>query len=358
MKILLALVLFCTACHVEQTPVQKEPLRPVRLHTVSGVHPPTTRVFSGVAKAGTTTKVSFRVGGLIKELPVKVGDRLSQGQLIAALRDQDLRLELEQATSTLEQAEAEARNAKAQYRRVKALYENDSASRHELDAARAGHEAADASVAKAQSGVQLAQKRLGYATLLAPSADCTVQSLEAEVNENVSIGQPVATLTCGKALKVEVAIPETYIARITGDMVVSIRFNAIPERVYEGSVTEIGVVASGGTTYPVTVDLKRIYPELRSGMASKVSIEVPDPDEGSLLIPSEAVGEDRSGHFVYVFEPGTGDQGIAKRRTVTVGVMKTGGMVVLEGLAEGEEVITAGVRYLKDGKQVKRFKEN
>ena len=68
-----------------------------------------------------------------------------------------------------------------------------------------------------------------------------------------------------------------------------------------------------------------------------------------MLVAPVAVGEDREGRYVFVLDKGSGTVG---RRAVTVGELTGDGLEVLSGLAEGELIVTAGVRRLTDGERV------
>ena len=84
------------------------------------------------------------------------------------------------------------------------------------------------------------------------TADGSVAEVLVEVNENVQAGQGIVTLTSGARTKVEVAIPSTLIAGVSEGDTVDVRFDALAGRSFAATVTEVGVAASGSTTFPVT----------------------------------------------------------------------------------------------------------
>ena len=73
-----------------------------------------------------------------------------------------------------------------------------------------------------------------------------------------------------------------------------------------------------------------------------------------LLVPSQAVGEDENGNFVYALQA-SDDHYLATRRSVVVGQLTYGGFEILEGLEEGELVATAGLQTLLDSMKVQLF---
>jgi RND family efflux transporter MFP subunit len=316
------------------------------------------RSFSGSARSGTESRLSFRVGGSIVELPVRVGDSVSAGQLIARLDAEDYRLAMREAEAGLAQARAQAQNAESNYERVRDLYEADNASRADLDAALASFQSSEATVRAADQRVQLARQQLSYTRLTAPTAGA-VAAVAVEVNENVRAGQVVVYLNSGTDLEVEVGVPEVLISQVAEGDMTEVTFDALPDRTFQATVSEVAVATTGtATTYPVTVVLADADPNLRSGMAAEVAFRFESGEGRELfIVPSIAVGEDRDGRFVYVVEPeeGAGAEsgvGVVRRRPVRVGEMTMLGIEILEGLADGEYVVVAGVSRIEDGLRV------
>ncbi len=350
-------VLLAAGCEQQQPP-QEEIVRPVRYMKVQPTGEKQRRVFPGSSRDSAATRISFRVSGRIAQLNMKVGDRVKAGQVIARLDDQDFRLQVSQAAASLEQARASQRNAASVLERVRGLYENNNASRNELDAARANAEAADASVQTILNQLRLARRQLGYAELSAP-ADCDVATVDVEVNENVAAGQPLGLLGCGGQTEVKVVVPGSTISLIRQGDSVKVRFPAIENVVFPGTVTEVGVAATEiGTTFPVIVRINEEPVPLRSGLAGEVEFSLGTSDgRERILVPLSAVGGDLNGRFVYVVQPGAERRGTVARRVVEVGELSDAGMEITGGLEAGDLVVTAGVSQLKDGQPV-RLLEN
>jgi RND family efflux transporter MFP subunit len=350
------LVLPLVGCGDGEPPL--ETLRPVRTQQVFSTGGVRVRAFSGVARSGTESKLSFRVAGAIVELPVRVGDSVGVGQLIARLDAEDYRLGVREAEAGLAQARAQAQNAESSYERVRDLYEADNASRADLDAALASFQSTEASVRASEQRLQLARQQLSYTRLTAPTAGA-VAAVPMEVNENVQAGQVVIYLNSGTDLEVEVGVPGVLISQVTEGDITEVTFDALPDRTFQATVSEVGVAATGtATTYPVTVVLEDADPDLRSGMAADVAFRFESGEGHELfIVPSVAVGEDRNGRFVYVVEPEDGPGagagvGVIRRRPVRVGEMTTQGFEILEGLTDGEHVVVAGVSRIEDGLRV------
>lgn len=357
-KTLLILFAFVSLTGCTKKPEIEEEVRPVLTEKVEYYTGRPSLIFSGFSKSEKFISVSFRVGGLIAELPIKVGDRLKRGDLIAKLDETDFFLHVQRAEAALEEAHALLRKSSAQYKRIKTLYESESASRDELDTARAAFESAKAGVEQAESELDLSRKELSYTVLRAEQDHCEVAEKEAEINENVEPGETIATLTCGNILEVEIAVPESDIARIQQGEVVEVYFNTLPGEMFQGIIREVGVAASEGATFPVTIGLFDQDDRLRSGMAVKAIIPQPQlRDQNMIVVPLEAVAEDQKGNYVYVFEEEGDDIGIAHKVYVKIGELVPQGIVITSGLKPDQEIIIAGLRFLTDGKKVKRLKD-
>jgi RND family efflux transporter MFP subunit len=313
------------------------------------------RTFSGTARAGQESRLSFRVAGTVELLDVKLGDRVRAGQVLARLDPEDYRLRVEDAEASLARIRAEVRNAEANYARIRDLYENNNASLNDLDASRAGYESATAALESGQKKLEQARLQLSYTKLEAPTAGA-ISQVPVEVNENVQPGQTVAVLTAEARPEVEIGMPEVFIARVKEGQTVEVTFDALGNRDFDATVTEVGVASTGlATTFPVKVRLDRDEPEVLPGMAAEVHFRFEAGDRRERIeVPAFAVGEDRNGRYVFVVEPSGEGVGRAVRREVTVGGLTAdGGLEILHGLSDGERVITAGVSRIQDGRQVR-----
>ncbi len=336
------------------SPPEQEPIRPVRVEQVYRTGGSRVRTFSGTARAGVQSRLSFKVAGTVRRIPVKVGDTVRSGQLLAELDPRDYELRVEDADAALAQARARARNAGSNLDRVRSLYENNNASRTDYDAARAEFEYSTAQVSSVEKRLELARSQLSYTRLLSPLAGA-ISAVEAEANENVAIGQTAVVLTSGNRPEVQVAIPEVFIARVREGGSVEVTFDALPGEVLEAVITEVGVTSGGlATTFPVIVRLSDASPDILPGMAAEVAIRFETADgRDRMIVPPFAVGEDLQGRFVFIAEPGAGELATVSRRNVKVGDLTGDGLEILEGLEEGRLLITAGISRVEDGMQVR-----
>lgn len=334
-----------------------EIIRPVRFAEVITTGGKRIRTFSGVAKAGTESNLSFKVAGTIQQIPVQVGDQVNQGQLLAKMDPADYQLQVQEAEAALRQAQSQARNAESNYGRIQVLYENNNASQNDLETARTAFESATAQVESIQNRLQLAELRVSYTDLKAPS-EGQIASIDADVNENVSVGRSIMTLVSGEKPEVEIAVPEVLISSVQQGSQCEIEFDALPNQRFRAIVSEVGIAPTRfATTFPVIARIDSSDSRIRPGMTADVLLTlVSQSSEQKTIIPAIAVGEDRNGTFVYVLEPSDSTYNLARRRDVIVGNLTSEGMEILSGLVEGELVATAGVHQLQDAQKVSLLK--
>ncbi len=355
-RVLLALgvwvLLWSLGCE-ERAAAPPEPVRPVRYLAIQSRVQEAVHTFSGTARAAVESHLSFKVAGSIQRLPVKMGDHLKKGALIAGLDPADYQIRVQEAQAALSQARAQARNATATYQRIRALYENHNTSLSKLDAARARAESSRAAVRAAEKQLELARRQLAYTRLEAP-ADCAVAAVRAEVNENVRAGQPIVTITAGSTMEVRVGVPESVIGGLAPGDKAEVRFDALPDQRFSAEVAEVGVSATGTeTTFPVSVQLDNPQGRIRPGMAAEVAFHLLPAQADRIRVPGKAVSEDRNGRFVFVITPLENDKGTVHRRPVTVGELTPQGLAILEGLSPGDKVVTAGLSRIRDGQTVR-----
>jgi RND family efflux transporter MFP subunit len=351
--ILLLSSLLLNGCSEEEIQAESR-LRSVKYQEITSLSTGSSRTFSGVAKGSQEANLSFKIAGTIKNLPVKVGEQLKAGQLIAQLDASQYELQSQQAQATLAQASASLRNTRSVLERLKGLYENNNASLQELDAARASSDSNQAQVRVARKSLELVRLNLSYTRLKSVKA-CVVAEVNTENNENISSGQSIVKVSCGQQMNVEIAVPASYVTLIKQQMSAQVFFSSHPNKSYSATVSEVSVTAYGGATFPVTLVLKNNPDDLRSGMVVEVKFLFnPQTAAKTIVIPAIAVSEDMQGRFVYIVEQSEDKKiGIIKRQTVTIGELTVDGLEIINGLNLADKVVIAGVTVIRDGLNVR-----
>ncbi len=363
----IALIVSPSGCDAPPPTETDPPVRPVRYRVLDPQELDRSRTFSGTAEADKESILSFKVPGTVKSIPVKVGDRVKAGTLLAELDKTDLMVQVESARAGLKASQAEAKSAQTQvytaqsdYERVQNLYENANVSLSEFERARGDYETAAAQLQAAKSRIntenaklRAAQNQLQYTRLVAPFGGI-INRITVDENEEAASGKPILTLSGLGNLKVNVNVSDLYIAGIDKGMPCTITFPALPGTEFEGSVTEVPYAASDAPTYPVSIGIQTGDDRLRPGMAAQVRFLF-DAEAGAagLRVPADGVGEENGENFVFVILPRPEGRGTVQKRIVSIGELTEDGFLVKEGLSPGEMVATSGMQLLMDGMAVK-----
>jgi RND family efflux transporter MFP subunit len=339
---------------------EREVIRPVRVARIGEAGSAVRQTLAGIARASKEMTLSFRVAGTIAKLTVKAGDLVKKGDLIAELDTREAGIDVERAKASVARANAEYRSAKADYDRVKLLYAEGSVSRSELDAARALQESKGAMLEAEGKTLEMTVSTLGDHKLVAP-LDGSIAEVPSEVNENVGAGQAVALLNAGDKAEIEVAVPERVIELVHKDTKATVKFDSIPDKIFSGVVSEVGVASARGTSgFPIRVALQETDERIRAGMSALVELNLSsNKDVMRVYAPPAAILEDQDKQrYVMVAEPKGEGFAIVKRINVTIGEPTSLGMVVKEGLEGGELAIVAGLSKISDGMKVRLLTED
>ena len=343
-------------CGKEET-AQKEVVRPVRAMKIGDATAAETRSFPGRAKATQELDLSFRVAGPLITRPVKVGDGVSQGDIVARIDPRDFEVELSNVKAQLEQSKAVLQRAAADYRRLQSIFKTDPGATSEaaIDEARANRDRAKANVDSLKASVTSAEDQLSYTYLRAPF-DGTVVATYVENFEDVRAKQAIIRLLDDSQIEMVVNIPESLISLSPYVTSVYVVFDAFPNHELTAKLKEVGTEASATTrTYPVTLIMDQPDDiKILAGMAGKtVRADIDVPEERRIAgfeVPVAATFVAEGKSYVWIIDEQTKT---VSKREVTTGELTDFGIKILTGVDAGEWIATAGVNYLREGQQVR-----
>lgn len=287
--------------------------------------------YPGYLEEGQSVDLAFKYGGLLEQIYVKEGSRVTKGQRLAKVSSPTLENSLRSAQATLEQAQDA-------YNRLKKVHDNGSLPDIKW-------KEMEANLEKAQAAYDLAFAMIAENDLTAPFSG-TVSAVNVEVGENIPPLRPVVSLINTDKMSVKITVPENEIAAIhTGDPA-KIVIPALNDRHYSGQVTEKGMTASLLThSYPVKVLVDNPDKDLASGMIAKVMLKA--DVNSAIIIPANAILINKDGKFVWVVENER-----ATRRMIQISGYSGTGVIVSEGLKGGDQVIVEGYQKVSEGMKV------
>lgn len=267
------------------------------------------------------------VSGRVAKINFVDGQRVRQGQLLVQLDDT-----LQQAQ--LQQAEAQAAIARTNLQRSRELQAQGFVSQSAVDQNSAALQVAEAQVA-------LARAQLARMKLLAPF-DATAGIKLVNLGDYLKDGADIVALEDLSSMAVDFRLPERYLARVRPAQPVELALDALPGRVFKGRVDAVDAqVDANGRSLLVRARVDNPDAVLRPGMFARARVLFA-VREGALVVPEEALVPLGDKQFVFKLESdGQGGQQ-ARRLQARLGLRLEGKVELLDGLAAGDLVVTAG----------------
>ena len=384
-----------------------ELVRPVRTLVVAGGEDTGTRTFPGRVDASKQVELTFQVPGLLVDLPVREGQRVAQGDLIARLRPDEFRARLDALQGQLARARADLQglqagarpeeqqrleaqlrsadatlaNARVDLDRATQLLRSQTISRLEFDrsdtafrVALENREAARASLEKSLTGREedILAKQAEIAGLEARVVEAGIQLADTkltapyagviarrfvEQGQSIRAKQPVVKFQDVEEIEIAVDVPESVMASslrtadITG---LTAEFSAAPGRNFPVQVREIAQRADPVTqTFNVRAAMQAPADlNLLPGMTATVTMNyrraaVLGPN---ISVPVAAVVQNSKGDSIVWI---VGPDGTVTARSVRTGAISGGLIEITEGLQPGERIAAAGASHLREGMKVR-----
>jgi RND family efflux transporter MFP subunit len=345
----LTATLLATACGGDEKGVsrrQDEAIASVSLETASSQEWPETLEATAGLQPFRRAMPGTVLMGRIDQVLHHEGDRVKSGEVLARVESRDVAARLAQAEAGASAARAQEENARRTRDRIRRLFERQAASQKNLDDADAGYEAAAAGLKAAEEGVAAAKVMVGYSQIVAPFAGMVTEK-RVETGDTASPGVPLFTLEDTAKMKLDAAVPESWLRRLKPGDPVEVSVEAAGAGVRSGTISEIlPAVDPRSRTGSVRVILDNDDGALRSGMFARLRIA--GPAQQVVSVPQNALL--RRGPLAGIFVVDEG--GTARLRWVTVGSARDDRVEVLTGLEAGERLVAAPTASLKDGQKV------
>lgn len=286
----------------------------------------------GSLRSDESITVRPEVAGRVAFIGFEEGQRVPKGATL-------VRLDPAINQAEVQQAQANLTLARAKYERALELQGRGFISGQARDEAENNLKVAEAAVA-------LANARLAKTEIKAPFTG-VIGLRSISVGDYVKEGADIVNLEAIDALKVDFRVPEIYLKEIAVGQTLQVTLDALPGKTYAGRVFAINpLVDAAGRAIVIRAQVKNTDTALRPGMFARVRLFTRTVEDARVL-PEQALvpqGEDQ-----YVFRIVDGK---AARAKVTVGQRRDGMVEIVDGVAAGDLVVTAGQLKLRDGAPV------
>lgn len=333
-------------------PPPEEPVatsRPVKSILVKAGAIDGVRHFPARIDAGIKAEIAFRVPGTVQELPVKEGEGVEIGDVLAVLDKKDYQL-------VVNDRKAKYDNSKKNFDRAKGLIKDGYISKMDYDRL-------ESEFKSSKAALETAQQDLNYTTLKAPFGG-VIAKLYIDAFQEVQAKQVILDLHDVSQLEVKIDVPENLVRAVRSKekvkdeeaekIPVHVAFDNLPGESFKLTFKEAAIKADPQTqTYQVTFTMPQLAnSSILAGMTATATADFSRyfADKAVFAVPSSAiVGDYKLDPKAWVVDE---QNMVVKSRPVKVGRLLDDKIEILEGLKVGERIVTAGTPFLVDGLKV------
>lgn len=330
--ILLLTIFFCfSSCKniQNQSPQQKEKIA-VTVMTVSYEAAESTNTYISSISPSKTTTIRTRNSGSIARINIAQGDIVSKDQVLAVIDSPTINSAYNIAQSNLKQAEDG-------YRRAKKVYDAGSISEVQMVDIQTKYD-------QAKSSAEAATNALNHCTIKAPF-DAYVEELYIENGDELDNLQAIAKLVSINDMELLFSVSEKEISEIKEGQKLLVEIPSLNLKNIKATIITKGVSASAlSHSYTCRATLDKANRAILPGMVCKISLVSQD---NNIIVPSSVLLTDRDGRYLWVV-----DNGIVRKQHVDIQGFSSKGIIISDGLNEGDQVIVEGYQKVSSGMEV------
>ncbi|MFD0992463.1 efflux RND transporter periplasmic adaptor subunit [Tenacibaculum geojense] len=335
------------SCAKETTSDSKNTIPPVKVTVAKAQNNSSGFIqASGKVYAVNNATLSTRMMGFVREVPVKVGDKVVKGQQLISIQSADIEAKAAQVKAGISEATVAYNNAKRDYDRYRKLFAEKSVSVKEMDDISAMFNMAKARLDAVKQQQKEVNAQFLYSNLKAPFSGVITQ-IFIKKGDMANPGVPLIAMENPATYEVKTRVSESAISQLTKGNKATVEINAIGAKL-NGTITEISTSTQyTGGQYMVTVLLDENKAKLYSGMFASVNFSSDKTEEvtNSILIPHKAIVTKGQLKGVYTVS----SQGTAILRWLRLGKTNDAYVEVLSGLKADETYILTAESKLYNG---------
>lgn len=301
---------------------------------------------SGMAEAFRKSTVAAEVSGRVISRLVEPGDRVTKGQKLIQLDSERARIAKNEAEARVQSAKVNLAEARSELKRGENLYAREFISEGTLDSLRFAVQRGISELAAANASLAAASRALKDTTIRAPF-DGIAELIHVQEGDYLNPGLPIATIADFSSIRIRAGVTAREATLLAGTETASLTLEALGAQTLTGRVHSVARIADPGAgTYAVEIWLDDDRQLVREGMLATVYLPYASQEQ-HLTVPASAVFRRNGTMHAFVV---TDDR--AELRPVRTGRSDAVQVEVLEGLTEGETVVTEGQFALRNGAMV------
>ena len=304
-----------------------------------------------------TVSVVPKTAGRLEQISVKLGDRVNRGQRIAKIEDQEILEQVKQAEAafevakaTIRQREADLELAKTNVERSRNLFQRQLLPQQTLDDAEAKYQSAQASLDLARAQNSQSQSRLDELrinlqnTIITSPVNGFVARRAADPGAFVSANAPIVDVVDIIHVRLVANIVEKDLKQIGVGDSARVEVDAFPGESFMGRIARLSPVLDPATrTAPIEVEIPNDQYRLKPGMYARVGI-ITESHPNALVVPTNSLVDANGTRGVYLAV-----NNVAQFHAVKIGIEGNERTEVLDGVSEGDRVVTTGAAGLRNG---------
>jgi RND family efflux transporter MFP subunit len=329
-----------------------EIIRPVHYQVVEPTGGPNLRSFKGISITDVEAEPQMEVSGTLSRLYVKRGDLVETEMLIAELDPEDYLFQVRLAELRLAEAQAKTQKASSEYEQTRKLYDDGFISLSELNSIFAVYDSTKKAATLSELQLETARKNLQL-TQLRSSLNGRVTDLYFQEGNYVAAGDSIMKIVNDSKPEVACGIPDIGRLNIHEGTKAIVKFDSLPGQQFAGAVTFIG--SDSLKLKPdqnLVITLIQTNPKIDPGMSAELIFSLSGGSNERFLVPAAAVNQDPQGKFVYIAVPQDKNLAVVQRKPVRIGHLISGKLEIVEGLQDGDLIITAGLSQIEEGMKV------
>ncbi|MBK5212226.1 MAG: efflux RND transporter periplasmic adaptor subunit [Flavobacteriaceae bacterium] len=276
--------------------------------------------------------------GVLTNVYVKEGQRVSKGQRLAKIDDGGM-------SSQVAQQEAQLALAKTTFERQEKLWNQKIGSEIQFLQAKTNYEAA-------KNATQQMRSQLAKTVITAPFSG-VVDDIISDPGQVVIPGQtPIIRLVNLSDMYVKASIPETYLRNIKKGTQVKVKLASINEE-FTGTVRQVSnYINPNNRSFDIQVEIPNKDGLVKPNLIATVKVNDYSA-ENAITVPENILQENAEGETIaYLYQPVNDSVGVAKRVIIETGLSYQNHTEVKSGLKKGDTIIKEGAKTLRDGQKV------
>lgn len=277
--------------------------------------------------------------GVLDKIYVEEGDRVKKGQLLARIDDGGLSEEMEELKTKLKLSET-------RFERQKRLWDQNIGSEIQFLEAETSYQSLKSSKSRLQKQIDKTEMRASFAG--------TIDSKMADQGQVVSPGQtPIFRLINLDESYIYAQVPEKFLKAVKVGTLVKISISSIDENFDSKIIQVANFIDPNNRKFMVKIKIPENVKNLKPNLVALIKIN-DYTSEDAIVINQSNLQETAGGdQMAYVFEPKDDKTGVARQIRIETGRSFHGYIEVLEGLEEGQYIITEGARSVKEGEKLR-----